>query len=200
MLLGQRVIWPEPENLLLSRFSHVILIEEKDEYCKEEILKGKQYLEDIIGKEITAFCFPRGKFKHKHIQMVKECGFLFGRTIGYLSINKILDKKIGLLNTTLQLVQNRRVPTYIFSAIKRCDWEGMGHIIKNIGIIDRWEDFAIFLLREVIEKGGVFHLWGHSWEIEELGLWENLDKFMREISLLQSKLVFCTNSELWRAL
>ena len=31
----------------------------------------------------------------------------------------------------------------------------------------------------VCRKGGVFHLWGHSWEFERFGGWGALDEFLR---------------------
>jgi len=31
----------------------------------------------------------------------------------------------------------------------------------------------------VCNRGGIFHLWGHSWEIEEFGGWALLDDFLR---------------------
>ena len=33
-----------------------------------------------------------------------------------------------------------------------------------------------------LNKGQVFHLWGHSWEIEKYGMWEELSDFLKHIS------------------
>lgn len=30
-----------------------------------------------------------------------------------------------------------------------------------------------------IKKCGIFHLWGHSWEIEKFGLWNELEKTIK---------------------
>jgi hypothetical protein len=30
-----------------------------------------------------------------------------------------------------------------------------------------------------INNGGTFHLWGHSWEIERLGLWGKFEEILR---------------------
>jgi hypothetical protein len=44
--------------------------------------------------------------------------------------------------------------------------------------------------------GGVFHLWGHSWEIEEKGQWENLEAVLKTMSSWREKWQGVTNSEL----
>ena len=32
------------------------------------------------------------------------------------------------------------------------------------------------IIADVSKRGGIFHLWGHSWEIDSMGLWERLGK------------------------
>ena len=34
------------------------------------------------------------------------------------------------------------------------------------------------LLEQCMKKNGVFHIWGHSWEINEYQLWDRLDYFL----------------------
>ena len=29
-----------------------------------------------------------------------------------------------------------------------------------------------------MEDGGIWHLWGHSWEIDQLGLWDELAEML----------------------
>jgi hypothetical protein len=41
---------------------------------------------------------------------------------------------------------------------------------------------------------GVWHLWGHSWEIEQFKLWKSLEKILG--SLKNRKATYCTNEEL----
>jgi hypothetical protein len=33
-----------------------------------------------------------------------------------------------------------------------------------------------------MNEGACFHLWGHSWEIEEQGLWQKLEELLKHIS------------------
>ncbi|NQU77209.1 hypothetical protein HQ544_00775, partial [Candidatus Falkowbacteria bacterium] len=31
------------------------------------------------------------------------------------------------------------------------------------------------------KEGGVFHLWGHSFEVEKYGMWKKLEKFFKYV-------------------
>ncbi len=129
--------------------SHVILTEVDDKTAKDEIKRNKETLEDIIGQEIRVFCPPRGKYNNKHIKIIKKLGFSFMRTAKYLRIKNILDRNKGIMYTTLQFYPYRGIPTYLFSALKRKDMEGLGIIIKNLGIINNFDKFSKSILEEV---------------------------------------------------
>ena len=57
-----------------------------------------------------------------------------------------------------------------------------------------WNNFAEEYFRSVVKNGGQFHLWGHSWEIEKYGMWQDLEKFFKFVSQ-QKDISFLTNSE-----
>jgi peptidoglycan-N-acetylglucosamine deacetylase len=45
-----------------------------------------------------------------------------------------------------------------------------------------WSRLANLLLAGAArDDSHVFHLWGHSWEIEEHGMWKQCDAFLRSI-------------------
>jgi len=54
---------------------------------------------------------------------------------------------------------------------------------------------SIKSLEFIKKKGGIFHLWGHSWEIEEKGCWHELETLFKRISGMDN-LLKITNSEL----
>ncbi len=176
--------------------SHIVLTEVDDKIVEDEIKRSKETLENIIGQEIRAFCPAKGKYNNKHLYIIRKLGFLFIRTTGYLRTRNILDRKKRLMHTTLQFYPYRGVPIYLLSALKRKDLEGLGIIIKNLRIANDWEKFSRSILETVKKSGGVFHLWGHSWEIERYNLWNHLELFLKYISETDG-FIFCTNSELW---
>lgn len=49
--------------------------------AKKEVADGKKELEDIIGKGITKFAYPRGWYNEEVKNIVREAGFSEGRTM-----------------------------------------------------------------------------------------------------------------------
>jgi hypothetical protein len=43
---------------------------------------------------------------------------------------------------------------------------------------DNWVEFAKLIFDAVLRRGGLWHLFGHSWEIEELKLWDGLTEIL----------------------
>ena len=58
----------------------------------------------------------------------------------------------------------------------------------------RWVDLARLLFDTVLENGGVWHLYGHSWEIHELNLWEELRIVLDFVSNRPGVLYLCNGS------
>ena len=52
-----------------------------------------------------------------------------------------------------------------------------------------------YIVDEAMTEGGVYHLWGHSWEIEANGDWPRLRSLLRYIAD-QDEVRFLTNAEL----
>ncbi|MCK5505541.1 MAG: polysaccharide deacetylase family protein [Thermodesulfovibrionia bacterium] len=55
--------------------SHPFLDDIPESVAYQEIIDSKREIESKIGKQIDLFAFPSGKFNHKIISMLKECGF-----------------------------------------------------------------------------------------------------------------------------
>jgi peptidoglycan-N-acetylglucosamine deacetylase len=45
-----------------------------------------------------------------------------------------------------------------------------------------WVDLGKRFFDEVMQHGGIWHLYGHSWEIEELGLWGALRELLTYVA------------------
>jgi peptidoglycan/xylan/chitin deacetylase (PgdA/CDA1 family) len=119
-----------------------------------EIFDNKRYLENLINKEITSFCYPRGRYNEQVMQIVKEAGYKEARTtlVGHTDYPENKFKK----HTTVHVRSGRKE-------------------YKNLS----WFDYAIKKLDEAIEKDSYFHLWGHSAEIEEYNQWDKLEEFFK---------------------
>lgn len=60
--------------------SHVDLTRVNLYKAKEEIFRGKEELEQIIGKRVYKFSFPWGRYNKDIIKLVREAGFISART------------------------------------------------------------------------------------------------------------------------
>ena len=57
-----------------------------------------------------------------------------------------------------------------------------------------WEKLAIALFEHIYQTGGLFHLWGHSWEIDRLAGWRKLENVLAYIAQ-KSDVTHVTNTE-----
>ena len=44
--------------------------------------------------------------------------------------------------------------------------------------LNSWVELGKTLFDQTLRDGGIWHLYGHSWEIEELGLWDDLKRML----------------------
>jgi hypothetical protein len=45
-----------------------------------------------------------------------------------------------------------------------------------------WDELAIHWFELCLARGGVYHLWGHSWEVDARGDWRRLERVLAHIS------------------
>jgi len=161
-----------------------------------EVSTGKAMLEEKLGKSINAFCYPGGKYSQRDIQLVKDAGFLFGRTTKLL--HTTIDPSQQLMHTGMQAYNHSSMVL-------------VRHCMKNL-YLSPILDYSLFykenknfrilaesLLKRLFKYGGVFHLWGHSWEIEKYGLWTELEEVMK-ILAFHDGISYMNNTECWNLL
>ncbi len=172
--------------------NHTYLNKLSELEAKKEINNCKTELEQIIGVEVKAFCFPGGKYSKRDIDIVNDSGYSFGRTTQYF--NTKIDCESGLMHTTAQAFNHSNIDLLKHS-IKRIM---LPEIIECKGFIPYTKNFtslsAHFINKSETE---VFHLWGHSWEIEKYNLWKQLEDLF--ILLVNTpNVVFMNNIECWQ--
>ena len=149
--------------------NHLFLDTIDDAQAGREIADSKNWVEQTTGKPCPIFCPPGGKFKSQHLQQIEAAGFSAIRTVEMISINKPSQRGgLSIIPTTLQ-AHPHRFSAYFRNVIKRGGANLPLLIAHTRGT--NWPDRARSLLEAAIQRGGVFHLWGHSWEIEEFGQW-----------------------------
>ncbi len=159
---------------------HLALTTLSPDEAESQIVDSKHWIEDVTGKRCQMFCPPLGKFNADHHRMIREAGFVGYRTVEMLSTDRPRDSHgLKVLPTTLQAHPHDRWPL-VKNALKR---RSIGSLMRSLGHRGgpSWPDNVGPLMNRTVKSGGVFHVWGHSWEIEENGQWQNLDECFRRI-------------------
>jgi peptidoglycan/xylan/chitin deacetylase (PgdA/CDA1 family) len=155
--------------------------------AEKEIRGSKIYLERILGHEVNMFCYPKGKYNQKIKEMVKKSGFLGARTCNGGSFE--FPKDPYEWGVTLHTSNGSPIMT-----LKLC----IKTRISVKAFMD-WELRAKLLFDQFINKSGVYHLWGHSWEIERNNEWQKLERVLQYISN-KSYVKYMTNGEIMKLL
>jgi len=174
---------------------HVTIDRLPDREARIQLSGSREWIEELTGKSCRVFCFPGGKFRSRQLQLVRQAGYQAARTVELLStaIPRRIDG-LCVIPTTIQVFPHGPY-TYAKNALKRFSapvrpWFGALLLSRD------WLTLAKELFLQTMARGGVFHLWGHSWEIEEQGQWGNLESFLMTVCQWQEELKGATNSEL----
>jgi peptidoglycan-N-acetylglucosamine deacetylase len=143
--------------------------------AKEVIRTSKCLLEDAVGKEVSMFCYPNGRYGSDAPQSLREAGYRGGRTTRMLST--ILNFRPYEMPTSLQAYPHARA-AYIRNAIRAKAASRLYNYTARLRCEDDWVELGKRLFDQMTERGGVWHLYGHSWEIKELNLWGALSQML----------------------
>jgi peptidoglycan/xylan/chitin deacetylase (PgdA/CDA1 family) len=171
--------------------THADLRKLSNKELEKEIKGSKFALEDILGKQVQMFCYPKGKHNKRVRQAVLNAGFKGARTTKEFYLEPGDDAyqmpttiMAFPLQSWVRLRHELRTGNY---HALRVLWQ------KGIGL--SWTEMACALFEKVLEHGGIWHLWGHSWEIEEYDLWDSL-RALFEIVAHRHGVTYLTNAEL----
>ena len=177
-------------------FSHKPLCNLSPQELVQEVSPCKPILEDIIGTEVRMFCYPWGRFDARVVQTVQQCGFKGARTVRMLAIRPDFDP--FEMPTTLQIFRHSPF-TYFKNAARSGNIESWQRCLVQTPRLGNWLDLGKRLFDEVLECGGVWHLYGHSWELEQYGLWDDLKEILDYVGGREG-VQYVSNSELLPAL
>ncbi|HEU4732202.1 MAG TPA: polysaccharide deacetylase family protein, partial [Kofleriaceae bacterium] len=138
-----------------------------------QIRDGKSRIEDELGRAITGFCYPGGAHDPAVREAVRAAGFGYARTVANLALDPPRDRY--QLGTTLQLFPHGR-RTYLKNFARCGQWRVRARPLASCLRDGSLDACLERLLRLAARRGGVFHVWGHSWELEENRLWGALDR------------------------
>lgn len=144
-----------------------------------QITEGKKQLEDMLGHAVDGFCYPGGKFGRRDAEMVQSAGFRYART----TVNLCLDTGADPweMPTTCQFYPHPR-NVYLRNFARHPDWTRRSESLRVALRHEDWIARMDGMFDHACEAGGVFHLWWHSRDIEELQAWDKLDAFLGRVS------------------
>jgi peptidoglycan/xylan/chitin deacetylase (PgdA/CDA1 family) len=174
---------------------HVRLHLLSDQEARRQLLESRSWIENVTGRECRVFCFPGGKFRRRQLPLVAEAGFVAARTVELLSLGRpIIENGVKLIPTTLQAYPHPWT-NYARNALRRNSPSGFFHAGQFLFSRD-WLSLGRALFQRCLEIGGVFHLWGHCWEVEEEKQWGKLEEFLSYLSKRTKPWQILNNSEL----
>ncbi|MBZ5723977.1 MAG: polysaccharide deacetylase family protein [Acidobacteriia bacterium] len=186
---------------LASRFEigghtlrHVNLSTARPEVVQAEVTGCRKWLEDITGTSPAAFCPPGGRYNAATVGVVAGAGYTCMRTVELLSCAPpTRSAGVAIMGTTVQAYPHS-ASEYLRNIAKRRTWSNLGAYLSVrpdqrdlTGTVKR-------LLAAAAHRGGYFHLWGHSWEIEECGMWRQLESVFELLASLSPEARFLDNS------
>ena len=141
----------------------------------QQVRDGKAGLEQQLGHSVAGFCYPGGKLRPGSKASVQAAGFAYARTVVNLHLDTGTDAY--LLPTTLQMYPHRR-DVLMRNWLRGGAWPARAPAARQALLGGGHAAQLRRLLDAALARDGVFHLWGHSWELEKHGLWGALDRFL----------------------
>jgi hypothetical protein len=153
---------------------HRFLTTVDDREAYKQIAEGKLRLENMLGYAVAGFCYPGGKYRNKHIELVKQAGFQYART----TVNLCFDAGHAPFEmpTTCQFYPHRR-SVYVRNFIRSGKYPMRFAGLKLAVMQSNWIKCIYQLFDHACETGSVFHLWCHSHDIDDMRAWLELDQF-----------------------
>jgi len=132
-----------------------------DKNLKFEIEDNKKWLENIISRTITEFCYPRGRYNEEVVWAVKMAGYKSARTtvVGETGIEDPYK-----LNTAIHILDSRK------------EYNG-----------ESWNKIGVRLAMQASITEEEFHIWGHS---EEIKRFDDFDRLADFFNFLQNNFDF----------
>ena len=165
--------------------NHAVLTTLSFQDAKQEIKGSKVYLEELLGQNISMFCYPKGQYNKDNKIAVRDAGFVAARTCNYGDLSRPKDP----FEWQITLHASNGSPRLIFKT-----WLKSGISVKSL--MD-WEIRAKLLFDRALKKRGIYHLWGHSWEIDKNEEWNKLERVISYISGKEN-VSYVTNGDIFR--
>ena len=173
--------------------NHVRLTAVSREQAWTELRDGKKWVEDLTGQPARSFCYPGGKFDHYILKLVEQAGYSGARSCMFNLTNFPQNPFLWGVSTHAhshtRLVQLRH-------ALLEKNLAGAWNFVTVFAGKTDWLEHFLSAVKQVSERGGIAHLYFHSWEIDQFKDWARLESAFDAVGKMPN-LVRVTNGELF---
>jgi hypothetical protein len=159
--------------------THPVLSDLQGAALTREVVECKQALEDILGREVPSFAYPKGRANTGVANQVKQAGYRSARGLRMLSLS--CNFPPFDMPFTIQAYPHRWTG-YARNLIRRGDISTLAKSSVQISRSRNWVQLGKALFDRALREGGAWHLLGHSWETEKIGGWSELEEMMDYVS------------------
>jgi len=171
---------------------HVVLHRLPTEEVARQIEGNKRWLEDVSGKAVRGFCYVRGRYNRAVTDIVRHAGFEYARTTENLHTG--IGNEPYEIPTTLQFYPHT-ASDYVKMLLRGSPSLSRARLFLSATGAGSMIERVRRLTDRARAGDGYFHLWGHSWELDEFGLWGELETALAHLSSLSNSAEFVTNLE-----
>jgi len=158
---------------------HHVLTQIPPAQARVELRQSKDGLEHLLGAPVTSLCYPKGKFNRQVRSLTAEAGYSVARTT--LAFRTDMDFDPLCMPVSLQVFPHMSM-VHIKHAVKEGNIRGMVNWSTLWGMENNPVKLSRLIVDSIQNYGGVCHIWGHSWEIEQYGLWNMFEKILQQIA------------------
>jgi DNA-binding transcriptional MerR regulator len=132
---------------------------------------------EIVGAPAPAAAgllagYPCGAYTQAHVRITGDLGFTLARTVR----RSTLEPGSALETDTTVNAYAHRVDGPLALRMAR------GRPLTAARLFLSWDELALKWFEICRREGGVFHLWGHSWEVDARGDWHRLERVLEHIA------------------
>jgi peptidoglycan/xylan/chitin deacetylase (PgdA/CDA1 family) len=159
------------------------------EQTLEVVRECKNRLECTVGQPVRMFCYPGGHYTATTMRCLADVGYHGARTTRVLATRSSFGR--FEMPTTVQAYPHGGF-TYLKNTVKARRPARLYNYL--MGGRKSWVELGKRTFDRVMRSGGVWHLYGHSWEIEEHGLWDGLAELIEYVSR-RKEVLYLTNAD-----
>ena len=151
--------------------THRLLTGRSAEEVRYELTESKTRLEDITGVPVVAFSYPEGAFTAAACATLAETGYILGRTTMAFRTPTMFDRLMPIS------IDFRRASRAALTrhALRDANIAGLADWLRLARLETDPVKLGELLFDAALSHGGIFHVNARSWEIDDNGLWQDLD-------------------------